>query len=82
MVNLPNGLEKATFDITFTFSPLGLENGYNVSCGAVYDDITTGIRSMATEKQASDAIYNLQGVRLNKLQKGLNIVGGKKIFVK
>ena len=82
VVNLPNGLEKATFDITFTFSPLGLENGYNVSCEAVYDDITTGIRSMAAEKQASDAIYNLQGVRLNKLQKGLNIVGGKKIFVK
>lgn len=30
----------------------------------------------------NSAIYNLQGVRLNKLQKGINIVGGKKIIVK
>ena len=28
------------------------------------------------------AIYNLQGIRLNSLQKGLNIVGGKKVIVK
>lgn len=81
-VNIPNGLEKAIFDITFTFSPMGLNNGYKVSCDVVYDEITTGISNMAAEKQASDAIYNLQGVRLNKLQKGLNIIGGKKIFVK
>ena len=30
----------------------------------------------------NDATYNLQGVRLDKLQKGLNIVDGKKIYVK
>ena len=35
------------------------------------------------ETTASDAaIYNLAGVRLNKLQKGINIVGDKKIVVK
>jgi hypothetical protein len=28
------------------------------------------------------AIYNLQGIRLNSLQKGLNIVNGKKVVVK
>ncbi len=81
-VNMPNGLDKAVFDITFSFSPMGLNNGYNVSCDAVYDETATGIRSMVTEKQTSDAIYNLQGVRLDKLQKGLNIVDGKKIYVK
>ena len=30
----------------------------------------------------SETIYNLQGVRLEKLQKGLNIMGGKKMVVK
>ena len=82
MVNMPEGLDKAIFDITFYFSPLGLSNGFNVSCDVVYDEQTTvGINSMAASKQ-SETIYNLQGVRLNKLQKGLNIVGGKKIVVR
>ena len=27
-------------------------------------------------------IYNLQGQRLSRLQKGLNIVNGKKIYIK
>ena len=82
VVNMPEGLEKATFDITFYFSPLGLSNGYNVSCEAVYDEETTvGINTVKANDN-SQAIYNLQGVRLNKLHKGLNIVGGKKIVVK
>ncbi len=82
MVNMPEGLDKAIFDITFYFSPLGLSNGFNVSCDVVYDEATTvGINSMAASKQ-NETIYNLQGVRLNKLQKGLNIVGGKKIVVR
>ena len=29
-----------------------------------------------------ETIYNLQGVRLEKLQKGLNIMGGKKVVIK
>lgn len=82
VVNMPEGLDKAIFDITFYFSPLGLSNGFNVSCDVVYDEATTvGINSMAASKQ-NETIYNLQGVRLNKLQKGLNIVGGKKIVVR
>jgi hypothetical protein len=73
---------ECIFDITFYFSPLGLSNGFNVSCDVVYDEATTvGINSMAASKQ-NETIYNLQGVRLNKLQKGLNIVGGKKIVVR
>ena len=30
----------------------------------------------------SNSIYNLQGIRLNGLQKGLNIVNGKKVVIK
>ena len=84
VVNMPEGYEKAVFDITFTFCPVAaLSNGYNVTCDVVFDEqTTTGISSMAADKQTGDAIYNLQGVRLEKLQKGLNIVGGKKIVVK
>lgn len=40
-----------------------------------------GISSVTTI-QTSDAIYNLQGVRVNKMQRGIYIVGGKKRVVK
>jgi hypothetical protein len=32
--------------------------------------------------QGGEVIYNLQGQRINGLQKGLNIVDGKKIMVR
>ncbi|MCR5679974.1 MAG: hypothetical protein K6G08_07195 [Prevotella sp.] len=40
--------------------------------------VTTGIANMEAN-ETNAAIYNLQGVRLNKLQKGLNIVNGRKV---
>ena len=43
---------------------------------------TEDISNVAAVKSADAVIYNLQGVRLNQLQKGINIVNGKKIVVK
>ena len=42
----------------------------------------TGIATIAQSSSDETNIYNMQGVRLNKLQKGLNIVNGKKVMVK
>jgi hypothetical protein len=51
-----------------------------------FEIITTGIgdalRLNDKGKMINDIIYNLQGQRLNSLQKGLNIVNGKKVYVK
>ena len=47
------------------------------------DENQTGIESIQNSKfkiQNEDAIYNLAGQRLNKMQKGINIVNGKKIL--
>ncbi|MEE1221962.1 MAG: hypothetical protein UHL07_00285 [Bacteroidaceae bacterium] len=44
-------------------------------------DTTTGISSVNAQTKQS-GIYNIAGQRLSKLQKGLNIVNGKKIIVK
>ncbi len=47
------------------------------------DFSTTGIRSVDSVKPASDAIYNLQGIRVSDMsQKGIYIVGGKKVIKK
>ena len=39
---------------------------------------TVGIQNVTTTQNA--VIYNLQGIRLQKLQKGINIVNGKKVI--
>ena len=40
----------------------------------------TGIVSPLGETKEGVAVYNLAGQRINKLQKGINIVGGKKVL--
>lgn len=48
-----------------------------------FETLTTGIEeNVKIEKLKNVSIYNLQGQRLNRLQKGLNIVNGRKIYVK
>ena len=41
----------------------------------------TGIKDVKTTDSLEKKIYNIQGVRLNKLQRGINIVNGKKVLV-
>lgn len=46
-------------------------------------DNPDGIATVTTDnKLQSSEIYNLAGQRISKLQKGINIVNGKKVFVK
>ena len=40
-----------------------------------------GIRHLAAEPSQDNRVYNLGGQRLSNPQKGINIVGGKKVFV-
>ena len=45
-------------------------------------DTPEAINEIAGKKNAVKAIFNLAGQQMNGLQKGLNIVDGKKVFVK
>ena len=52
---------------------------------AVSANTSTGIESISNAEQmtkASGDIYNMQGIRVNKAQKGLYIINGKKVMVK
>jgi hypothetical protein len=45
------------------------------------EDDATAIETIANGQQTTEgAIYNVAGQRLNKTQKGVNIVNGKKIL--
>lgn len=50
-----------------------ITSGYVYAIGTI-----DGIQNVTTTQNA--VIYNLQGIRLQKLQKGINIVNGKKVF--
>lgn len=48
-----------------------------------FETQTTGIEeNVVIRKLKNVSIYNLQGLRINYLQKGLNIVNGRKVYVK
>ena len=48
-----------------------------------FETLKTGIEAIRNNKEViRTGIYNLQGQRLSRLQKGLNIVNGRKIYVK
>ena len=54
----------------------GPSNGYR------FDD-ATGVDEIDNSQQTTDnSIYNLAGQRLDKMQKGINIVNGRKVLVK
>ena len=55
----------------------------NESFTAQFDTQTTSILEVKGNRlEVRDGIYNLQGQRISSLRKGLNIVNGRKVFVK
>ena len=54
----------------------------NESFTAQFDTQTTSISLTPALSHREGAIYNLQGQRISSLRKGLNIVNGRKVFVK
>ena len=62
-----------------------LDDYFVFAIGDIHVESSTGIESIQDSKLKNineDAIYNLSGQRLQKMQKGINIVNGKKIWVK
>ena len=54
----------------------------NLVKGFALSDFVNGIKAVETQKAESNVIYNLAGQRVSKMQKGLYIVNGKKMFNK
>lgn len=52
--------------------------------GGKYSDYhaANAISTIPAKATSAESIYSLQGVRMNKLQKGVNIVNGKKVVMK
>ncbi len=64
----------------------GMRAYFNVPLGAAVKlsigGVETGIESIDGIENNEQTIYNLAGQRLNKAQKGVNIINGKKVLIK
>ena len=73
----------------------GLPHGFGLGTGTVAEgwlqdavrfwqqqSSATAVRSAKTNTKQSDSIYSLNGTRRNAMQKGINIVDGRKVAVK
>jgi hypothetical protein len=59
-----------------------IENSSDSFTGEFYAQTTGIVEATSKKPEVMDGIYNLQGQRINTLQKGLNIVNGRKVLVK
>ena len=73
-------LNKGTIDPQKAFLKVEGANGAH-ALSVVFEGEATGISSVAAENGA-EGIYNMNGQRVNKAQKGLYIVNGKKVVKK
>ena len=69
------GANKAYLNTT---APIGSVKGFLFDLG----DDATGIENLNVNANLNDAIYNVAGQRLSKPQHGVNIINGKKVFIK
>lgn len=74
--------DSTTYNLKANRAYLNTDSGETNVKGFVlmFDDDETGIVSPLGETKEGAAIYNLSGQRLNKMQKGINIINGKKVL--
>lgn len=60
-------------------APLNLPNKMRIM---LVEDFITEVSPLLTSPEEKESVYNLAGQRLNKMQKGINIQGSKKILMK
>ena len=79
LYNVDSGVTVGAYRAYFTVATSGAVKALNFDFGNA-----TGINSIANSQQpiANSSIYNLAGQRMSKMQRGINIVNGKKIYVK
>ena len=70
-------------DVTSSYAVRAANEMGGLSEASATAGITTAISEVAYgEQTAPEAVYNLSGVRVQKAQKGLYIVNGRKVVIK
>lgn len=79
-----DGVNPTTVGLRVAQTNASWLTGDNFMLSYVGSDAPSGIETLTSADVVTSGrgIYNLAGQKLNKLQKGINIVDGKKVFVK
>lgn len=64
------------------YLPINLNNASGIKSFALSFDDADGITSTMDATRGNEQIYNLAGQRISKPVRGINIINGKKVFVK
>ena len=82
-VSIPTGASLIVMNEKPIYESTWLDDIKIVKAGEYTEPIAVGVDSPLGETEEGTAIYhNVAGQRMSKMQKGINIVDGKKIFVK
>ena len=77
------GAQRGYFQLDgLTYGTGTTSNGIKEFAITLIEDDPTGIENVNNNLNDNESIYNVAGQRIGKMQKGINIVNGKKIFVK
>ena len=85
VVNLGNELPLGTYELMVYEGVFTVDELDNDMVSYMFTiSNTVGVNTIGTALEGNEAIYNLQGVRVdaNKLNKGIYIINGKKVMVK
>ncbi len=73
-------VNSSSYSLKANRAYLNLTGGDARGFTLMFDDVVTGIVAPIGETEEGSVIHNLSGQRLNKMQKGINIVNGKKVL--
>ena len=87
MSNSGTTFSESTFKSGTLYVPVGTKSDYMSTQGwkdfnNIVEGNPSGIQAIILEKDTNASVYDLNGRRLKEPRKGINIIGGQKIFVK
>ena len=61
---------------------IGINSGYVNYFDNIVEIDPSAIKGVTMDKKRNASIYNLNGVKLNEVHKGINVIGGKKVVIR
>ena len=75
-------LPDATLQVPQNCAISYINSGYVNYFDNIVEIDPSAIKGVTMDKKRNASIYNLNGVKLNEVHKGINIIGGKKVVIR